>query len=76
MFTAFLINCSDNVFEFDHIHNSAHLGSRPLAVLYAELGTEEFEQFHDVLVPLSNSGSVVYVFRHYIKVSFGQFILV
>ena len=60
--------CSDSVFEFDHIHRSSLLGSRPLAVLYAELGTPEFEQFHDVLISLSNSGQVVYALRHYIKV--------
>ena len=56
------------MFEFDHIHRSSLLGSRPLAVLYAELGTPEFEQFHDVLISLSNSGQVVYALRHYIKV--------
>ena len=56
------------MFEFDHIHSSSLLGVRPLAVLYAELGTREFEQFHDVLVSLSNSGRLVYVLRHYIKV--------
>ena len=60
--------CSDSVFEFDHIHSSSLLGTRPLAVLYAQLGTQEFEQFHDVLVSLSNSGRLVYVLRHYIKV--------
>ena len=60
--------CSDSVFEFDHIHSSSLLGSRPLAVLYAELGTPEFEQFHDALISLSNSGQVVYALRHYIKV--------
>jgi hypothetical protein len=60
--------CSDSVFEFDHIHSSSLLGSRPLAVLYAQLGTTEFEQFHDKLISLSNSGQVVYALRHYIKV--------
>lgn len=56
------------MFEFDHIHSSSLLGSRPLAVLYAELGTQEFERFHDTLVSLSNKGQLVYVLRHYIKV--------
>ena len=62
--------CSDSVFEFDHIHSPSLLGSRPLAVLYAQLGTPEFEQFHDLLVSLSTSGQLVYVFRHYVKVRY------
>lgn len=62
--------CSESVFEFDHIHNPSLLGTRPLAVLYGELGTEEFEAFHDALTSLSNAGRLVYVIRHYIKVSY------
>ena len=57
------------MFEFDHVHSPASLGTRPLAVLYGELGTDEFEVFHDVLSSLSASGRLVYVMRHYIKVS-------
>ena len=63
-----LFLCSESVFEFDHVYSSTHFGSSPLAVLYAELGTVEFEQYHDALASLSNSGKLVYVFRHYIKV--------
>lgn len=38
-------------------------------MLYAEIGTREFKQFHSVLVELVNQGKVDYVLRPYVSVS-------
>uniref|UniRef100_A0A8C4X676 UDP-glucose ceramide glucosyltransferase-like 1 n=1 Tax=Erpetoichthys calabaricus TaxID=27687 RepID=A0A8C4X676_ERPCA len=38
----------------------------PVIILYAEMGTKEFSQFHQLLVSKVNRGEITYVLRHYI----------
>ncbi|CAH1245599.1 UGGT1 [Branchiostoma lanceolatum] len=40
----------------------------PVAILYAELGTQAFKDFHSVLRDMADKGDINYVLRHYIKV--------
>ena len=39
-----------------------------VAILYAELGTKEFSQFHSVLKQEAEEGKIDYIVRHYIQV--------
>lgn len=40
----------------------------PIVILYAELGTPEFNDFHSTLKNRANEGSIRYLIRHYVKV--------
>lgn len=39
-----------------------------VAVLYAELGTKDFADFHNVLKQEAEEGNIDYVLRHYVQV--------
>ncbi|XP_065412152.1 UDP-glucose:glycoprotein glucosyltransferase 1 isoform X2 [Chrysemys picta bellii] len=38
----------------------------PVVILYAEIGTEEFSKFHNLLVSKASAGEITYVLRHYV----------
>lgn len=56
----------------DHIRK-VHLDKVPHAILYGDLGSSSFAQFHKKLSGLSDQNKVQYVFRHFSKVSKGYF---
>ncbi|XP_051051177.1 UDP-glucose:glycoprotein glucosyltransferase 2 [Phodopus roborovskii] len=54
------------LFEKDHKFPTG-TENLPVIILYAEIGTREFAEFHRVLSKKSKNGKIVYVLRHYIK---------
>ncbi|XP_076401678.1 UDP-glucose:glycoprotein glucosyltransferase 2 isoform X1 [Peromyscus maniculatus bairdii] len=54
------------LFERDHKFPTGN-ENLPVVILYAEIGTKEFAEFHRVLSKKSKSGKILYVLRHYIK---------
>lgn len=56
------------LFKFDHVF-PAGKDAPVTVILYAQLGTEGFKEFHDKLVELAVKGEVVYVYRHYMQVN-------
>ncbi|KAH0517336.1 UDP-glucose:glycoprotein glucosyltransferase 2 [Microtus ochrogaster] len=54
------------LFERDHKFPTGN-ESLPVIILYAEIGTREFAEFHRVLSKKSKNGKILYVLRHYIK---------
>ncbi|XP_030430645.1 UDP-glucose:glycoprotein glucosyltransferase 1 isoform X2 [Gopherus evgoodei] len=38
----------------------------PVVILYAEIGTEEFSKFHNLLVSKASAGDITYILRHYV----------
>lgn len=55
-------------FGLDHHYPGSQNNSRTV-VLYGELGTREFAEFHQVLKTYAVKGDIDYVLRHYVKVS-------
>ena len=55
------------LFERDHKFPTGN-ENLPVIILYAEIGTREFAEFHRVLSKKSKNGKILYVLRHYIKV--------
>jgi UDP-glucose:glycoprotein glucosyltransferase len=55
-------------FGLDH-HYPESENNSVTVVLYGELGTQEFAEFHQVLKYSAVKGDIDYVLRHYIKVS-------
>uniref|UniRef100_A0A4X2L323 UDP-glucose ceramide glucosyltransferase-like 1 n=1 Tax=Vombatus ursinus TaxID=29139 RepID=A0A4X2L323_VOMUR len=55
-----------NLFKGDHRYPSLNPGS-PVVILYSEIGSKEFYNFHHQLVAKSSSGKINYVLRHYIS---------
>lgn len=55
------------LFEKDHKFPTVN-ENLPVVILYAEIGTREFAEFHRVLSKKSKNGKIAYVLRHYIKV--------
>ena len=54
-------------YTFDHVYPSSH--NNPVtAVLYGQLGTESFQEFHEKLQELASLGKIRYVLRHYVSV--------
>ncbi|XP_065333723.1 UDP-glucose:glycoprotein glucosyltransferase isoform X1 [Cloeon dipterum] len=54
------------LYKIDHHFSSKSISQRATAVLYAELGTEQFQTFHKVLKEAASRHNVDYVLRHYI----------
>ncbi|KAL1780525.1 UDP-glucose:glycoprotein glucosyltransferase 2 [Sigmodon hispidus] len=54
------------LFEKDHKFPTDN-ENLPVIILYAEIGTREFAEFHRVLSKKSKNGKILYVLRHYIK---------
>lgn len=55
-------------FGLDH-HFRESENNSVTVVLYGELGTQEFAEFHQVLKIYAVKGDIDYVLRHYVKVS-------
>lgn len=55
------------LFERDHKFPTSS-DNLPVIVLYAEIGTRAFAEFHRVLSKKSKNGKILYVLRHYIQV--------
>uniref|UniRef100_A0A8C2YDW3 UDP-glucose ceramide glucosyltransferase-like 1 n=1 Tax=Coturnix japonica TaxID=93934 RepID=A0A8C2YDW3_COTJA len=53
------------LFKGDHTYPASN-PERPVVILYAEIGTEDFYRFHKLLVTKAEAGEITYVFRHYI----------
>jgi UDP-glucose:glycoprotein glucosyltransferase len=55
-------------FGLDH-HYPGSQNNSLTVVLYGELGTQDFAEFHQVLKAYAVKGDIDYVLRHYVKVS-------
>lgn len=65
---------SDDIYSFDHIYPGTE-NNTITVILYGEIGSKDFKQFHKYLVKQTESGLVKYVSRHFVRVSYGlQFI--
>ncbi|XP_010714926.1 UDP-glucose:glycoprotein glucosyltransferase 1 [Meleagris gallopavo] len=53
------------LFKGDHTYPASN-PERPIVILYAEIGTEDFYRFHKLLVTKAEAGEITYVLRHYI----------
>uniref|UniRef100_A0A8C9L7M4 UDP-glucose glycoprotein glucosyltransferase 1 n=1 Tax=Pavo cristatus TaxID=9049 RepID=A0A8C9L7M4_PAVCR len=53
------------LFKGDHTY-AASSPERPVVILYAEIGTENFYRFHKLLAIKAETGEITYVLRHYI----------
>uniref|UniRef100_A0A8C3LXR4 UDP-glucose ceramide glucosyltransferase-like 1 n=1 Tax=Chrysolophus pictus TaxID=9089 RepID=A0A8C3LXR4_CHRPC len=53
------------LFKGDHTYPASN-PERPVVILYAEIGTEDFYRFHKLLVIKAEAGEITYVLRHYI----------
>ncbi|XP_032403385.1 UDP-glucose:glycoprotein glucosyltransferase 1 isoform X2 [Xiphophorus hellerii] len=53
------------LFKGDHRYPGSNPDT-PVIILYAELGTPDFQRFHQALTSKVNEGSAVYVLRHYV----------
>lgn len=56
-------------YNMDHIYPQSK-DKEPIAILYGELGTPSFKQFHQVLSKAAEKGEVCYILRHYTKVNY------
>ncbi|XP_076453817.1 UDP-glucose:glycoprotein glucosyltransferase 1-like isoform X2 [Babylonia areolata] len=57
---------SSTVYQFDHVYPGAP-DSKPVVILYAELGTPQFVQFHGALAEKAAQREIQYVLRHFIQ---------
>uniref|UniRef100_A0A8C2EL65 UDP-glucose ceramide glucosyltransferase-like 1 n=1 Tax=Cyprinus carpio TaxID=7962 RepID=A0A8C2EL65_CYPCA len=55
------------LYKSDHQYPGVNGTDLPVAVLYAEIGTKEFNTFHKVLSERAQEGKLVYVLRHFTK---------
>lgn len=61
-------NDDEEVYSFDHIYPGSE-NNTVTAILYSELGTKDFKEFHEYLRAQAATGKVKYISRHYIRVS-------
>lgn len=59
---------SDDIYSFDHIYPGSE-NNTVTAILYGEIGSKAFKQFHEYLSEQAESGLVKYVSRHFVRVS-------
>lgn len=57
------------LYKSDHQYPGVNGTDLPVAVLYAEIGTKEFNTFHKVLSERAQEGKLIYVLRHFVSVS-------
>ncbi|KAL8598827.1 hypothetical protein ACOMHN_015406 [Nucella lapillus] len=57
---------SSVIYQFDHVYPGA-TGDKPVVILYAELGTPQFVDFHGVLKEKAAKKEIQYVLRHFIQ---------
>uniref|UniRef100_A0A8C1V3H3 UDP-glucose ceramide glucosyltransferase-like 1 n=1 Tax=Cyprinus carpio TaxID=7962 RepID=A0A8C1V3H3_CYPCA len=55
------------LYKSDHQYPGVNGTDLPVAVLYAEIGTKEFNTFHKVLSERAQEGKLVYVLRHFVS---------
>ncbi|XP_067300004.1 UDP-glucose:glycoprotein glucosyltransferase 2 isoform X1 [Pseudorasbora parva] len=55
------------LYKSDHQYPGLNETDLPVAVLYAEIGTKEFNTFHKVLSERAQEGKLVYVLRHFVS---------
>ncbi|KAH0623877.1 hypothetical protein JD844_007062 [Phrynosoma platyrhinos] len=53
------------MFKGDHKYPVSNPES-PIVIMYAEIGSEEFSRFHNLLVSKARAGEITYILRHYI----------
>uniref|UniRef100_A0A672RF37 UDP-glucose glycoprotein glucosyltransferase 2 n=1 Tax=Sinocyclocheilus grahami TaxID=75366 RepID=A0A672RF37_SINGR len=63
------------LYKSDHQYPGVNGTDLPVAVLYAEIGTKEFNTFHKVLSERAQEGKLVYVLRHFVFVSISSMLL-
>ncbi|XP_076033465.1 UDP-glucose-glycoprotein glucosyltransferase isoform X2 [Oratosquilla oratoria] len=59
------------IYHLDHHYPGSEKGQIGV-VLYGELGTAAFRDFHEALKPYASSGKIDYVLRHYVKEPSGR----
>ncbi|KAG1946091.1 UDP-glucose:glycoprotein glucosyltransferase [Pimephales promelas] len=55
------------LYKSDHQYPGLNETDLPVAVLYAEIGTKEFNTFHKVLSERAQEGKLIYVLRHFVS---------
>uniref|UniRef100_A0A8C1Q503 UDP-glucose ceramide glucosyltransferase-like 1 n=1 Tax=Cyprinus carpio TaxID=7962 RepID=A0A8C1Q503_CYPCA len=55
------------LYKSDHQYPGVNGTDLPVAVLYAEIGTKEFNTFHKVLSERAQDGKLIYVLRHFVS---------
>lgn len=58
---------SPELYKLDHQYPGKMAKNRPVVILYGEIGSKKLTEFHNTLKPLSVSGEIIYVMRHYIS---------
>lgn len=56
----------EEIYTFDHIYPGTENNSIA-TILYSEIGTKDFQQYHDYLKKQTAFGKIKYVSRHYIR---------
>lgn len=58
----------EEIYSFDHVYPGTE-NNTVTAVLYSEIGSTEFKEFHEFMKTsvASNAGKIKYVARHFIK---------
>ncbi|BFZ00634.1 hypothetical protein BsWGS_03673 [Bradybaena similaris] len=54
------------LYQFDHVYPGSS-AQKVVVILYAELGTKGFKDFHPALAKLAGTGEITYSLRHFIK---------
>ncbi|XP_019129729.2 UDP-glucose:glycoprotein glucosyltransferase 2 isoform X2 [Larimichthys crocea] len=54
------------LYKNDHTYPGVNKTDVPVVILYAEIGTKKFTNFHKVLAEKAGEGKLVYVLRHYV----------
>lgn len=62
----------EEIFSFDHVYPGTE-NNTLTTVVYGEIGSKEFQEFHDYLKKSIDSRKIKYVSRHFIRVSFFYF---
>lgn len=57
----------EDVYSFDHIYPGSE-NNTITAVLYSQLASKDFKQFHEYLAREAENGSIKYICRHFIRV--------
>lgn len=56
----------EEIYNFDHIYPGSENNS-VATILYSQIGTKDFAQFHEFLKKQTSLGKIKYVSRHYIR---------